>query len=597
MSAPDTNPYQSKLFNFINRQVRRWGDRLGTAGRHLRFSIAWGAQAALYPFYLFFQAGRKAGHQFHQTGGQPAQSLGHAENANGSIEKIASDLPIQEVLREEIVNIDIEDTSMTIRGVASLVESQTLVLVASDNHLLNVLTQEQQNALQQSIQRKLSTYALHLSPTHQQPLTPASLPARWLGNVIRWVQQSPVAITANLFGESQITTTQEPKNRLLSLGITAPKPVIHALDRNLADLESIPISTVNRLWQQLQQRLFKKSQITDCSDQSKQISPEHFPLKDRQNPLQSKQSLSLQELIQAAVDYFFGMRAQSPEVAGKQSKPRPPLMQGEQRIKALWGDAKMQLQQIKQGVPFLSGQHPLFLNASEVTEAPSKPSAASLSTEVNPFTIRALLWAAIDYFFGTKFTHQAIAGASFDASNHLGQSRKFSAIHDNQKNPDALGGSNSAIADPWLTWEDVFVSASTTRVITHPSHQPRTDNTALPSEQHSSSHQNRSAWESLRNRLQQLKAVRSLRRRSQHNDNKTNPQKRDLSNQDSMNQVVSSPTVWDSRDPLETAFDWVEADVTAHGYIKHPLEKILEWLDSLILWLEQLWEKLWARLV
>ena len=205
MSASDTGPYQSKLFNFINRQVRQWGDRLGTAGRHLRVSIAWGAQAALYPFYLFFQAGRKAGHQFHQSESQSAQSLGHGENSGGSIEKINSDLPIQEVLSEEIENINIEDTSITIRGIASLLDTRSLVLVTSENCSLDILSREQQNALQSSIQQKLSKYAQRLSQAKQEQLPQSRSSLSWLGNLMQWVQQSPVAIATDLFGESRIT--------------------------------------------------------------------------------------------------------------------------------------------------------------------------------------------------------------------------------------------------------------------------------------------------------------------------------------------------------------------------------------------------------
>ena len=348
------------------------------------------------------------------------------------------------------------------------------------------------------------------------------------------------------------------------------------------------------MWQLVQQRLFGRSQITQNSDQLNQTPPEHLNLKDEPNPLHSTHPFSLEELIQAAVDYFFGMRSEQTEVSGHQSRIKLPSVQKED-ITALWGVAKTRLQKIKQGIPALTDQRPLYLNASEPVEPPAESSVPPLSTEANPFTIRALLWAAIDYFFGTKFTHQALAGVSEDRSQNPGQPGKFSAIGNDQTHSKALGGDNSAIADPWLSWEDVFpTSSSTARVITHPSHQPLTDDSALPSSHKTPSHRSLSAWESLRNRLQRLKAVRFLRTRNKSSDQITNPQQTDHSDLESNNQAISPR--WDLRDPLDTAFDWVEADVTASGYIKHPLEKILEWLDSFILWLEQLWEKLWARL-
>jgi len=39
--------------------------------------------------------------------------------------------------------------------------------------------------------------------------------------------------------------------------------------------------------------------------------------------------------------------------------------------------------------------------------------------------------------------------------------------------------------------------------------------------------------------------------------------------------------------------DWLEAQVTATGYIKHPLEKILGWLDQVMVKVEVAIAKTW----
>ncbi|MGL5035746.1 MAG: hypothetical protein ACRC6M_18320, partial [Microcystaceae cyanobacterium] len=44
---------------------------------------------------------------------------------------------------------------------------------------------------------------------------------------------------------------------------------------------------------------------------------------------------------------------------------------------------------------------------------------------------------------------------------------------------------------------------------------------------------------------------------------------------------------------LEAAFDWIETEGKAIGYHKHPLELILEILDQVILWLEEILKKVW----
>ncbi len=42
--------------------------------------------------------------------------------------------------------------------------------------------------------------------------------------------------------------------------------------------------------------------------------------------------------------------------------------------------------------------------------------------------------------------------------------------------------------------------------------------------------------------------------------------------------------------------NWIEAEATLVGYIKHPLEQLLEWLDAGMLWIENVASKLWQWL-
>ena len=53
---------------------------------------------------------------------------------------------------------------------------------------------------------------------------------------------------------------------------------------------------------------------------------------------------------------------------------------------------------------------------------------------------------------------------------------------------------------------------------------------------------------------------------------------------------------------VEAKPNWLEAQATAIGYVKHPLEVILEWLDRAMVWLEEkiliVWQwvkSLWAK--
>lgn len=50
--------YQSQLFNFIVQQSIKWTDRTAKAVRHLQVATVWGIQALLYPIYAVVQATR-----------------------------------------------------------------------------------------------------------------------------------------------------------------------------------------------------------------------------------------------------------------------------------------------------------------------------------------------------------------------------------------------------------------------------------------------------------------------------------------------------------------------------------------------------------
>jgi hypothetical protein len=39
--------------------------------------------------------------------------------------------------------------------------------------------------------------------------------------------------------------------------------------------------------------------------------------------------------------------------------------------------------------------------------------------------------------------------------------------------------------------------------------------------------------------------------------------------------------------------EWIETQVTTVEYVKHPLEKMLEWLDRLMFWIEEQVLRLW----
>jgi hypothetical protein len=60
--------------------------------------------------------------------------------------------------------------------------------------------------------------------------------------------------------------------------------------------------------------------------------------------------------------------------------------------------------------------------------------------------------------------------------------------------------------------------------------------------------------------------------------------------------VATTAITTSSETRLEAKPDWIETQATPTGYVKHPLEQLLEWLDAAILGFEELVVKAWRWL-
>jgi hypothetical protein len=116
-----------------------------------------------------------------------------------------------------------------IQGVATLIETRTLVLVTVDNQILDILTPQQQQKLASKISWEMADLlrqwrlaqaserqrVQRLGTTvNQRRLLP---PMRLFWQLMAWVQTSPVAIAANLFQESALVSSPELKTSQLKV--------------------------------------------------------------------------------------------------------------------------------------------------------------------------------------------------------------------------------------------------------------------------------------------------------------------------------------------------------------------------------------------
>jgi hypothetical protein len=367
---PSTSPgrYQSRLFSFVNRHYRRLTDRGDRAIRHAQVATIWGVQVLLYPVYLLVQSAQLAGKRLQQavqrlTGPQlpilpPADApiqrvLELAQSYSAPAEEPPRPRPLSFLLggkkskQEQSVVSDSPD-SPPITGIATLPETRNLVLVNHENEILDVLTSEQQQELDQHISFEVAHYwhqrhqLEEIQGSSNIVLAPPEesanlfLPVRFFRRLMSWVQTGPIATVVNLFQEDKQLVEWEDKRQQLKLrsqelklrqqelelkkahSLTPATPeetgteesaFISSIDRAIAKLESGNLESVSRVTESVVHRSQEflqqlKNRLSPQSIQSESTADE------LENP--RRDDLKIQNLLQAAVDHFLGALPPNP---------------------------------------------------------------------------------------------------------------------------------------------------------------------------------------------------------------------------------------------------------------------------------------------
>jgi len=389
---------------------------------------------------------------------------------------------------------------LTIQGIATLVESRVLVLVTQDNQILDILTSQQQQQLQQRIIQALAAYRPHRSflktttkkilrslPNFSSNNSKALPPVRFVWDVIDWLQTSPVALKANLFGESSLVSVSSESTEM-SYKRSPLEELSIILDRALAELETQSQNLVT-LVQRVGNNLPIKTNLTDTLKQRQSLGDDLNTAREHSEP----DPFQLQVLIRAAIDYFFG------KVHGNVASSN---------------------------LPHSSSTIPL----KPTTSSPSLPTASP--------------------------------------------------------------------EDPWLSWSDLFSHTLSSATIAQTSQKlvtfkGETDKKSLPEAARKPTKSKQWKRNRIKSLFQQQKS-RALSVIQAQSNQVTLRQQEDSTLTPTEN--LSGAEVTSSSFPYpQTTPDWVETDATAVGYVKHPLEIILELLDRIILWLEELALKIWKQ--
>ncbi len=497
MPPSTSGRYQSRLFNFIHQQSRRLRENLGSAFRHLKVTASWGVQIALHPLHLLLQSNKIVEKPLHSSVQQNWLHL-QADNidSQGQTYSSTADIPIQRVLLlidalpvGEIVSQDtVRDTKRPfykpflkwfvspgplhatgpvstpsllsrnrpiVRGIATQLSTHTLVLVTDQNQILDILTPQQQQKLQERIIGEVADYWRYQRLAHQnrsEPSLSSTETAEQLGNTL---------------------SAELPRRPLLGPWLQTSGSRLPPLDLTFTELESKYLAPMSEVAITLGKRSWElvlvKTQLI-ALDSSK------------------TDAFKIQALIWAAIDYFFGHRS------GKQL-----------------------------------GQPTAPIDYLELT-AGSKPLRKPLPSR-----------------------HSSLLEKEF--------SRQL---------PPQLLNSDP---DPWLTLSDLFGPESESEPSTQSMPPPASQTTThLAGQKNLALPFRKATWYSLRNLLNPFQMF--LPQQEQGSGGIVRQ----------VGKICDQPL--DQSTQLEPAPKWIETHAIAMGYVKHPLEQLLEWLDRAMLWLE-----------
>ncbi|MCL1466906.1 hypothetical protein [Argonema galeatum] len=651
--------YRSRLLNFLSRQSRRLVDKGDLALRHIRVGATWAAQILLYPVYLAFQAGRLAGRQLQQTLQQnnsaspnlplsdtPIQRVLETVKGEaflnislGSTKKLSSEcfdptIPVDLSANEVAADGNMEQ-DLAIQGIAMRLETRTLVVVTADNEILDILTPQQQQEIFKQIRFEIPSY-LHdqlvarnaktkvinqLSLLDDRPNLLA--PIRLFRKLMTWVQTGPVATLVNLFQEETLLVNLETRTQQLKLkgqelklksqelqlkieesAIASAKypeneaidqennenvevkstPVqesaemavpsfISSLDRRIAELEAGNLAVVTEVTASVAHRSQEFLQLVKT-----RLIDSHLTVSDVPNvdidDFQARQ-FKIQALIKAAVDYFFGAdrAVKLPDqttltlTSSEEQTVTPPII----------GSSE---EQSRKRFPF---NWPKLLSHRGLETQTIGPDSQNKKTSEEP-------WLTPNDLFGDSLSNtsqnlrqlpgkkssatpasiapskQTVVAAGNNIPNRINRDRKpkQAIVRQPESHPSESAqkkgrkSENNSNSDP-------IVRSNNTRTVN--------SNTS-----HSKSKLS-----------QQQNAVKSA---------STSARKKRADRITDEMAVQAAKTARGGRESYDNSeSDWIEIKAKPAGYVKHPLEHILELLDMAMLWLEEIIVKVWNSLL
>lgn len=539
MSSGSSGRYQSRLFNFVHQQSRRVTQQWEHTFRHLQVATKWGVEVLLYPVYLLFQSSESSGKTLHTKEPQTRLKL-QPNDTDFQPETLPNaDSPIQNVL--EAVNYLSSDEPASTSTKASEYFNPLALL-----GVFRLKSVENNSNLTQS-SNITDNQAVSFNPSQ-------------LDNALQ--QRLPIVrgIATNLMSRNLVLVTAD--NEILD--ILTPE--------QQAKLEDRIINEVANYWQYWRLIVAKKEtqllpQIDRLLAKLTDVNPAQIPVLAEGIP---KDLLNTDKLL-AFLDIA---------IAKLESNALVPVQERSQEI-----------------VQVVQTQLNIFLYGKEQLAAKGEIAPKGDGLETHSQDFQALIEAALNYFFGVG-NRKTLETTT---SNERLPGKLFSSPLRKALSKSSLGEKQDLADDPWLTWNDLFGDTETfaEKPVTvsggiNPALAPSLSIRHFPQKNLS---------------VKQPKVGSGLVQRKQPSRNLTSSQKTS-GKVASVKQIQTriSQTKSESRkgeilqqqfhqsSQVEAQPDWIETTATSTGYEKHPLEQLLEWLDYVMVWLEERFVKIFQSL-
>ncbi|MEH2114291.1 hypothetical protein [Nostoc sp.] len=540
MSSGSSGRYQSRLFNFVHQQSRRVTQQWEHTYRHLQVATKWGVGVLLYPVYLLFQSSESSGKTLHTKEPQTRLKLQPYDTDFQPETPPNADSSIQNVL-EAVYYLSSDEAAST-----PVKTSEPFKPLAFLGIFRPKFVDNNSNLIQASIITE--NQAGSINPLQLENSLQQHLP------IVR-------GIATNLMNRNLVLVTAD--NEILDI----------LTSQQQAKLEERIINEVAKYWQYWRLIIAKKEtqqllpQIDQLLAKLTDENPAKIPVLAESIP---KDLLNTDRLL-TFLDIAF---------AKLESNALVPVQERSQEI--------VQVAQTQLNI-FLYGKEQLAARG-EIA-----PNANGLETHTQ--NLQALIEAALNYFFGvgnsktleSTTNEERLPGKLF--SSRLRKALSKSPQLDNQ----------DLIDDPWLTWNDLFGDTETVADKSVTLSQ-RTNPALVPSLS--------VGYFSQKNlSVKQPKFGSGLVQRKQPTSNLTSRQKTSGKIASAKQTRTSiSQTKSESRkgemlkqqfhqsSEVEAQPDWIETKATSAGYEKHPLEQLLEWLDYVMLWLEERFVRIFQSL-